>query len=208
MTSEKTEDVGRNISLLSDEANSISEFVKRIAEIAHKTNMLSLNASIEAARAGEAGRGFAVVAEQIRDLADNSAAASNEISNKIDIINERTKESVDAANNASSMVLSQQQLVEDVTNVFDSIREKMEELLTALSMISDSASDADIQRKETVDAVDNISSIIEETAASSSLVMNMTENLKSSVDRLGQTADSLDENMNGLKKEISAFTVE
>ncbi|MCR4851262.1 MAG: methyl-accepting chemotaxis protein [Lachnospiraceae bacterium] len=206
--SDKTEDVGRNISLLSEEANNISEFVHRIAEIAHKTNMLSLNASIEAARAGEAGRGFAVVAEQIRDLADSSAAASNEISNKIDIINDRTRESVDAANNASSMVLSQQQLVDDVTNVFDSIKAKMQELLEALDKISDSASDADIQRKETVDAVDNISSIIEETAASSSLVMNMTDSLKSSVDRLGQTADSLDENMSGLKKEISAFSVE
>ena len=206
--SDKTEDVGRNISLLSEEANSISEFVQRIAEIAHKTNMLSLNASIEAARAGEAGRGFAVVAEQIRDLADSSAAASNEISNKIHIINDRTRESVDAANNASSMVLSQQQLVDDVTNVFDSIKAKMRELLEALDKISDSASDADLQRKETVDAVDNISSIIEETAASSSLVMNMTDSLKSSVDRLGQTADSLDENMSGLKKEISAFSVE
>ena len=207
-TSEKTEEVGKNISLLSDEANSINEFVHRIAEIAHKTNMLSLNASIEAARAGEAGKGFAVVAEQIRDLADSSAAASNEIGNKIDIINERTRESVDAAGNASSMVTSQQQLVEDVINVFDSIKGKMQELLSALDKISDSASDADSQRKETVDAVDNISSIIEETAASSSLVMNMTENLKNSVDRLGQTADSLDENMSGLKKEISAFTVE
>ncbi|MCR4789191.1 MAG: methyl-accepting chemotaxis protein [Lachnospiraceae bacterium] len=208
VTSEKTEDVGKNISMLSDEANSINEFVHRIAEIAHKTNMLSLNASIEAARAGEAGKGFAVVAEQIRDLADNSAAASNEISNKIDIINERTRESVDAANNASAMVGSQQQLVDDVINVFDSIKEKMQELVEALGKISDSASEADMQRKETVDAVDNISSIIEETAASSSLVMDMTENLKSSVDRLGQTADSLDENMNGLKKEIAAFTVE
>ncbi len=206
-TSEKTENVGRNIALLSDEANSINEFVHRIAEIAHKTNMLSLNASIEAARAGEAGKGFAVVAEQIRDLADSSAAASNEIGNKIDVISERTRESVDAAGNASSMVISQQQLVEDVISVFDSIREKMQELLSALEKISASASDADNQRRETVDAVDNISSIIEETAASSSLVMNMTENLRTSVERLGQTADSLDENMSGLKKEISAFTV-
>ena len=99
-------------------------------------------------------------------------------------------------------------LINEVIEVFNRIKGKMQELLSALEKISESAPAADDQRKETVDAVDNISSIIEETAASSSLVRNMTDNLMESVDRLGQTADSLDENMKGLQKEISAFTVE
>ena len=206
-TSEKTENVGHNIMQLSQEANSINEFVKKISDIAHKTNMLSLNASIEAARAGESGKGFAVVADQIRELADDSAAASGQIGNKIEAINEKTQESVDAASNASKMVETQQELVNEVIDVFDVINAKMKELLLALEQISGSAAEADRQRQETVDAVDNISSIIEQTAASSSLVRNMADNLMDSVERLGNTADTLDENMNGLKKEISAFTV-
>ena len=207
-TSALTGKVGDNITKLEAESESINEFVDTIGAIAKKTNLLSLNASIEAARAGEAGKGFAVVADEIRVLADNSAKASSEIGNRVRNINSKTGESVSAAEDAAEMVSKQQEAVDDVIAVFDQINEQMKTLVGALSKISDSAMAADAQRKETVDAVDNISAIIEQTAASSSLVRDMTGNLLNSVDRLGATADSLDENMNGLKNEIAAFTVE
>ena len=207
-TSALTGKVGDNITKLEAESESINEFVDTIGAIAKKTNLLSLNASIEAARAGEAGKGFAVVADEIRVLADNSAKASAEIGNRVRNINAKTGESVSAAEDAAEMVSKQQEAVDDVIAVFDQINDQMKTLVGALSKISDSAMAADAQRKETVDAVDNISAIIEQTAASSSLVRNMTGNLLNSVDRLGATADSLDENMNGLKNEIAAFTVE
>ena len=207
-TSTLTGKVGDNITKLEAESESINEFVDTIGAIAKKTNLLSLNASIEAARAGEAGKGFAVVADEIRVLADNSAKASAEIGNRVRNINAKTGESVSAAEDAAEMVSKQQEAVDDVIAVFDQINDQMKTLVGALSKISDSAMAADAQRKETVDAVDNISAIIEQTAASSSLVRNMTGNLLNSVDRLGATADSLDENMNGLKNEIAAFTVE
>lgn len=203
-----TADVGKTIENLQAETESISEFVNKISAISHKTNMLSLNASIEAARAGEAGRGFAVVAEEIRVLADNSASASKEIDNKIIEISEKTQASVDSALNAAKMVDRQHEAVDEVIGVFRKISDKMMQLVTALEEISTAANEADVQRQETVDAVDNISAIIEQTAASSSLVRDMAGNLLSSVERLGQTADNLDENMNGLKTEISAFRVE
>lgn len=207
-TSELTATVGKNILKLQDETDSINEFVDTIGAIAKKTNLLSLNASIEAARAGEAGRGFAVVADEIRVLADNSASASSEISSRVQHIDSQTSGSVDAANNAAQMVGKQQEAVDAVIDIFNQINEQMKTLIVALSKISESALAADSQRQETVDAVDNISAIIEQTAASSTLVRNMTNNLLSSVDRLGATADNLDENMNGLKTEIAAFNVE
>lgn len=207
-TTDITAAVGVEISKLQDETDSISEFVKTIGAIAKKTNLLSLNASIEAARAGEAGRGFAVVADEIRVLADNSASASTEIDSRVDNINAQTKDSVTSVENATKMVAKQQDVVDDVIDIFTQISDQMKVLVAALSKISDSAMEADSQRKETVDAVDNISAIIEQTAASSTMVRKITGNLKNSVDRLGATADDLDENMNGLKNEISAFTID
>ncbi len=71
------------INRLSHSADCIGDVVKMISSIAKQTNMLALNATIEAARAGQAGRGFAVVAQEVKTLAANTAAATDEIGRQI-----------------------------------------------------------------------------------------------------------------------------
>ena len=100
-TSEKTENVILAIEALSEKSRSIGQIVESINHIAKETNLLSLNASIEAARAGEAGRGFAVVAEQIRELADQSAASAGQIQKIIEDIISNTSEVVSIAQEAA-----------------------------------------------------------------------------------------------------------
>jgi methyl-accepting chemotaxis protein len=81
---------------LSAAGDRIGDVVKLITSIAEQTNLLALNATIEAARAGDAGRGFAVVAQEVKELAGQTAKATDEISSHIVNMQRATEESVDA----------------------------------------------------------------------------------------------------------------
>ena len=207
-TSEMTARVGSSIEVLREESETINEFVETISSISEQTNLLSLNASIEAARAGEAGKGFAVVAEEIRKLADDSNKAAEEIRNKVSNISTQTISSVNSAREAGSMVELQAQAVEQVIQVFQNMSSQMQELITGLKEIADNTESAGKERAYTMDAVENISAIIEETSSNSALVHDMALQLHGSVEKLNQTAKVLDDNMDGLKSEIAVFKLE
>ncbi len=206
-TTEMTEEVGNSIESLKKEYEIINSFVETITSISEQTNLLSLNASIEAARAGEAGRGFSVVAEEIRKLADDSAAAAGEIQNNVTHIMAQTESSVKNAGQAQEMVALQGESVEQVIKVFGDMREQMNALAAGLKGIVASMEKADAERSDTVQGVQNISNIIEETANSAEKVRDIAGRLLNHVENLNATADLLGENMQGLKSEISVFKI-
>lgn len=207
-TSEITAKVGTSVETLKQESAIINGFAETINQISKQTNLLSLNASIEAARAGEAGRGFAVVAEEIRALADNSGSAASEIRHKVENIMAQTMSTVQSAKEAEQMVDEQEEAVKEVIQVFENMSNQMKELFQNMKEIGNYTESADKERSETLDAVENISAIIQQTAASSFLVHDMSIELMNNVEKLTHTATVLDDNMNGLKKEINAFRIE
>lgn len=206
-TSSITLKVGESIESLRKESETINTFVATITEISEQTNLLSLNASIEAARAGEAGRGFAVVAEEIRKLADDSAMAAGEIKNNVEHITVQTLNSVESAKAAQDMVAVQTEAVDQAVNVFREMQQRMNMLIEGLKAIVDSTNQADEERNTTVEAVQNISEIIEQTANSAEVVREIVARLMDSVENLNGTADDLGENMDTLKNQISVFKI-
>jgi methyl-accepting chemotaxis protein len=94
------------ISRLGESSLDIGSVVKLITEIAQQTNLLALNATIEAARAGDAGKGFAVVADEVKDLAQETARATDDISRRIESVRNDSRDAI-AAIEAIRVVISQ-----------------------------------------------------------------------------------------------------
>lgn len=90
------EDTNKTVAQLGESSMEIGKVIKVITSIAQQTNLLALNATIEAARAGEAGKGFAVVANEVKELAKQTAKATEDISQKIEAIQNDTKGAVGA----------------------------------------------------------------------------------------------------------------
>ena len=90
------EETNKTVAQLGESSMEIGKVIKVITSIAQQTNLLALNATIEAARAGEAGKGFAVVANEVKELAKQTAAATEDISQKIEAIQNDTKGAVGA----------------------------------------------------------------------------------------------------------------
>ncbi|MBX7148503.1 HAMP domain-containing protein [bacterium] len=98
----------------------IGEVVKVITSIAEQTNLLALNATIEAARAGEAGKGFAVVANEVKELAKQTASATEEIGQKISLIKSTSEAAVSAVQEIKDVISK----VNDITSVIASAVEE------------------------------------------------------------------------------------
>lgn len=203
-----TSQVGNSVEALKKETSIINQFVEMITDISDQTNLLSLNASIEAARAGDAGRGFAVVAEEIRKLADDSARAAGKIQDNVMNITKQTESTMTDAKQAENMVAAQSVVVEKVVAIFQDMNAQMEELVGGLNAIVESTGKADVERKETLASVKNISNIIEESVENVRDVNGVTEKLLQNVENLNKVSDTLNGNMEDLKAEISAFKTE
>ena len=106
------EDTNQIVFKLGDSSTEVGQVVKVITSIAQQTNLLALNATIEAARAGEAGKGFAVVANEVKELAKQTAKATEDIGRKIEAIQGDTKSAVTAIGQISTVIKQ----VNDISN--------------------------------------------------------------------------------------------
>ncbi len=162
----------RVIENLTAKVGEVQSFVGSILSISNQTNLLALNASIEAARAGEAGKGFAVVAEEIRQLSEQTKAASNNITHIIGELNEDTKQANESIEISVASVSKQNRMIEDTREKFERVSEEVSELADNIRNVEGIIEGILASTTTISDNISQLSATSEEVAASS------TEGLK------------------------------
>lgn len=207
-TSDITGQVADWIGGLLTKSGEIEKFVESIRDISEETTLLSLNASIEAARAGESGRGFAVVAEQIKKLADDSLKSSKEIERIVKEIMELMQSTMEASMRAKETVEAQDRIVLQTEDIFTEIYAYMENIQKNTANVSKSMQEMMQEREATLDAVESISGVLQQTAASSAYVKEMVANQMEQVQSVERRVDGLEENTKQLTETVQLFIVE
>jgi methyl-accepting chemotaxis protein len=172
------------VSSLADAAAQIGDVVKLIQDIAEQTNLLALNATIEAARAGDAGKGFAVVASEVKNLANQTAKATEEISKKIVMVQNVSGESVEAIRGIGKTI-------ERISTITTAISSAIQQQTAATREISHNVQQASAGTKEVS------TNIVKVTQAATESRMAAGEVL--------QAADELSRQAEQLRGDISKF---
>jgi methyl-accepting chemotaxis protein len=174
---EEAQKSGELIEGLSSSAQKIGEVVKMIQDIAEQTNLLALNATIEAARAGDAGKGFSVVASEVKELANQTAKATDEIGQQIGDIQTATGTSVEG-------IRSINKIIEEMAQISATVAAAVEEQTAA---------------------TDQVAQNIEGVSQASSESGNTVVAVQQAAGELTQQANNLHERVNGFLQQVRAI---
>lgn len=200
-------EISEGMSATNSAVQGVNEKVDGITSIASQTNLLALNASIEAARAGEAGRGFAVVAEEIGKLATESAQTAEEIRAEMAKLLKQSQ-------NAMTKTAEVTEKSGDFNNVLNNTVDKINELIggvgttvDGVTTISGLSQESAASKTIIVDAMDSLSAISEENAASTEETSASMQELNATVNLLADSAKNLNDLATKLEEELGFFKV-
>ena len=161
----------------------IGQVVKVITSIAQQTNLLALNATIEAARAGEAGKGFAVVANEVKELARQTARATEEIGQKITSVQKDTDHAVKAIQEIS-------QVISKLNEISTSIAGAVEEQNAATAEISRAAAEASRGTAEVSTSIGMVSTVASDGGKTASGISDAALQLSEESEKLKGQVES------------------
>jgi methyl-accepting chemotaxis protein len=179
----EAEGANETVQSLSEAAQKIGTVVKLISDIASQTNLLALNATIEAARAGEAGKGFAVVASEVKNLANQTAKATDEISAQVTAMQGATSESVHAIGRIS-------ETIREINGIAATIASAVEEQGAATQEIARNVQQAAVGTSEVSTSISGVTRAAADTGVASSQVLDSAGVLSKDAEALRAEVDS------------------
>ncbi len=197
---EKARSASEKVVRLGHAADQISKVTEVITEISEQTNLLALNATIEAARAGEAGKGFAVVANEIKELARQTADATQDIKLKIEDIQQSTDDTVSEIEQISKVI-------NQINSIVDSIATAVDQQSQATQEIASNINQASQGNQEVSQSVSQVSEFSSKIATDIAQVHEIASEFSSNSQMVSTSAGEMAQFIGKLKTMMGHFKV-
>ncbi len=194
----QSSDASTSVDALGTAAREITKVLETITDISKQVNLLALNATIEAARAGDAGKGFAVVANEIKDLANQTAHASDQIKERIESIQSTTKNTVTVIENISRVVGENSEIVNTIATA-------VEEQSVTAKEISQNVAQISMSIQEVNNNISESSQVSRMIAEEISQMNKSSGKMNESAHQVQKNAGSLDFLAKALNKLVSTY---
>ncbi len=192
---------------LGTKSKEVGGVVEIISNIAEQTNLLSLNAAIEAARAGEQGRGFAVVADEIRNLADGSRNAVQDITNLVQEMQDETNAVIKSIEKSSAEAEIGKESIHQMESALEGIVTVIENVVEHSKSINQMIKAQSQRFTKIVHSIQDINAVSEESAASTEEVSASTEEQSASMEQVNATFKELSAMSQELKSMVEKFKI-
>jgi len=176
---------------LGDSAQDIGKVTETITSISNQTNLLALNATIEAARAGAAGKGFAVVATEIKELAKQTASATDDIKNKISNVQDSTTKTVDDIEKIMRVIHEISAIVTTIATAIEEQSTVTKDIAANISQATRGVDDANERVGQTSNVTQSVAQDISAVSTASDDMKNGSKQVQASAQELSQLAEQL-----------------
>ena len=180
---------------ITEELNTSIQDVQAITDtilgISSQTNLLALNASIEAARAGEAGKGFAVVADEIRNLAEDTRKATEQIGQIIARLTEDAARAAESMTHSAEVAEKENILIGETGEKLEAIKLDTDELSSGIAQVNDSVDHIIHAANAIMDNITNLSATSEEVAAASDTAISISDQTMTALDDMNNVLEEI-----------------